>query len=92
MSEELILDVLKLGLEFLSDLVFVLIVVLWLGSSLSSLSCEFKILLSSELTFKDLLHHFLLLRLESVVVKCTAKGHHGHGTITVTDSGHASVD
>ena len=63
LSEELILDVLELGLEFLSDLIFVLIVVLWLRGSLGSLSCEFKILLSSELALEDLLHDFLLLRL-----------------------------
>lgn len=73
LGKEFVLDVLKLGFELLCDLVFVLIGVLWLGGSLGSLSSDLEILLSSKFTLKDLLHHFLLLGLESVIVQSTAQ-------------------
>ena len=92
LGEEFVLDVLELGFESLSDLVFVLIGVLWLHGSFGGFSSMLKFLFSLELALEDLTHHFLFFGLQSLVVKCAAQRHHRDGTITVTDRCHAAVD
>mmetsp|Transcript_33233 Transcript_33233/g.50950 ORF Transcript_33233/g.50950 Transcript_33233/m.50950 type:complete len:309 (+) Transcript_33233:73-999(+) len=84
--EELLLDVVELGLELffllLGDLLEVLLVLDNLGF-VGLLLHHFEVLLSAELSLEDLLHNFLLLG--GRLVEGLAQLHDGDGTFGVTD-------
>ena len=74
--EESCFNILNLGLQLLGYLVLLVVNLLDRAGTLSCLSSNFEVFLSTEFSLENCLHHFFFFWLQSVVVECATERHH----------------